>query len=402
MDENERIPDKKIWQYPLRGVGSFAILFILKSLTTPRLASFVTGEIPNQLFYGFATLGILLIYNSVVHTFTFYDTDSFASFKKRKSEKLRFGNELGIILRSKEFWLETLPVLALSILCSLIGGFYETVYTVFFIGEAPDWAFRLIPVVSIPPLLFIVSLLCRYEIHRYWFELMKKGEENRVASKVKFLFKIAVVFTMYPLLFPYTPYVLFLIITFFGIVGALVSILSILGFIAAVIGLFFGIIGLLKWKNHRLRKKFIRSVKAAAENKGETLELYDKAQRAVRGYDFTLSSGGKIYSCKLICPLSKLTPLYFTSSQDAYYLHRLGTKGHHTSLESHFNYSFVGEGQKLIIFIKFPKRIYATEYGATRKLFPGDKIWNYIIYGTHSFLGAQDRECLYRSNDENR
>lgn len=402
MEEFERTPPKKIWQYLLRGVGSFAILFVLKHLTTSRLSSFVTKDIPNQLFYTFATLAILLIYNSIVHTLTFYDADAFDTFKKRKVTKLSFGNELLLILKSKEFWLETLPVAALSILFSLIGGFYETVYTVFFIGKAPSWAFSVIPVSSIPILLFAVSLICRYEIHRYWLELIKKGEENRVEGKVKFVLKLVLIFTMYPLVYPYAPYILFVTITFFGLVGALVSILSVLGFILALAGAVLGIFALLKWKNKRLRDKFLNKLKSATEKKGELLEIYSKEKRAELGFDFTLSSGGKTYCCKIINALTKSTPLYFSSASDAYFLHRIGTKEHHVSLENHIDYSFQAPGQKLIILIKFPKKLYATEYGATRKLFSGDRIWKYIIYDTASFLGAFDRECLYRSNEENR
>jgi hypothetical protein len=204
------------------------------------------------------------------------------------------------------------------------------------------------------------------------------------------------------MLFPYTPYVLFMVVTFFGIVGALVSVLSVLGFIAVVFGIVLAIYGLMKWKNHRLRKKFLRALKAKAEQKGEYLEIYTKEQAKVRGYDFTLTSAGKTYSVKIINLLFRVTPLYFTSSADAYFLHRIGTKEHHTSLENHFDYSFNAEGQKLLLLINFPRRIFATEHGATRKLFPGDKIWNYIIFNTKSFLGAQDRECLYRSNEDNR
>ena len=207
---------------------------------------------------------------------------------------------------------------------------------------------------------------------------------------------------MYPLVFPYTPYVIFLIVTFFGIVGALISVLSIVGFIAAVIGIVFGIIGLMKWKSHRLRKRFINDVRATAKERGEHIDVYDKEERAVRGYDMTLTSGGKTYAVKIITAISGFTPLYFTSSADAYFLHRLGTKKHHTSIEKHFDYSFVSESKKLIVIIKFPKKLFASEFGATRKLYSGDKIWNYIVFNTSSFLGAQDRECLYRSNDENR
>ena len=401
VEENQRKPEKKNWQYALRGCGAFLLLFLLKSLTTPRLASFVTNDIPNQLFYGFATLGIILIYNSLIHTFTFYDSDSFAVFKKRKVEEVRFTEELGVIIRSKEFWLETLPAVALSVLFSLFGGFYETVYTVFFIGSAPEWAFRALPLVSIPLLLFLVSLLCRYEIHRYWFELIHKGEENRIDNKAKFLLKMVVILAMYPILYPYAPYVIFLVVSFFGIVGALISVLSVLGFVAAVAGVILGILGLMKWKTHRLRKAFLRSLTATAEAKGESLEIYTKEQRAVRGYDLTLTSGGKSYAVRIINCLNRYTPLFFTAS-DAYFLHRIGTKEHHTSIEKHFEYSFATDDKKLIVLIKFPRKLFASECGATRKLFSGDKIWNYIIFDQRSFLGAQDRECLHRSNEENR
>ncbi len=402
MEGNRKNSEKKIWYYPLRGVVSFTVLFILKSLTTMRLSAFIDGEIPSQFFYAFALLGIILIYNSLVHTLTFYDTDSFKTFKSRGVKRVSFGEEMGIILRSKEFWLETIPAVILAVLCSLIGGFYEAVYTVFFTDKVPEWAFKLLPVASVPLLLFLTSLFCRYEIHRYWAELSRKGEENRVENKAKFAIKLGVILAMYPLVFPYAPYVLFLIISFFGIVGALVSVLSVLGFIAAVVGIVLGIIGLKEWKVHKLRKRFLKEITALASKKGDELKIFTKEERAVRGYDFTLTSGDKDYAVKIITAMTRITPLYFTSSSDAYFLHRIGTKEHHTSIEKHFEYSFASEGQRLIVLIKFPRRLFASEFGATRKLFSGDKIWNYIIFDQSSFLGAMDRECLYRSNEENR
>lgn len=406
MDEFERPEksEKKPWQYFLRGAASFIALFLLKSLTTRRLTASLSGEIPSQLFFAFAFLGIILIYNSLVHTLTFYDKDSFLRFKKRGIKGLKnvsFKEEVGVIVRSLDFWLETIPVVILSVIFAVFGGFYEIVFVIFPLNKAPLWSYRLLPLASIPLLLFFTSLLCRYEIHRYWADLYKKGEENRVDSKVKFSFKLVIVFAMYPLVYPYAPYILFVIITFFGVVGALVSILSVLGFIAAVTGLVFGVIGLKKSKVKRLKKSLLRDVNRIAEEKGEAITVYTKEERAVRGFDFTLTSGGKTYDCKIVTSLLSTTPLFFTAS-DAYFLYRVGTKEHHTSLEKHFEYSFQSDNKKLIVLIKFPRKVYASEFGATRKLFSGDKIWNYIIYDRRSFIGSQDRECLYRSNEENR
>ncbi len=390
------------WKYHLLiGVLSFFVLFIVKSITTVRLSSFDGGEIPVQFFYGWAIFGILLIYNSIVHTTAFYDKESFRSFKARKVLRVRLRHELPLILKSSEFWLETLPVLLFTALFSSFGGFYEIGYTIFEAGKAPLWSTRTLPL-ALLPLLFVVSLLCRFEIRRYYAVLIKRGEEYRVESKVKLAVKTLTVLLMYPLVFPYTPFIVFFILTFFGIVGALISVMTVLGFILALLALIFGIIGLCKLKSERLKRKFLDGVKKCAEERGEHFELFDKVKRESVGYDFTLTSAGRVFSVKIITAINRYTPLYFTSERDAFFLHRIGTKNHNTSLEKHFEYYFEGEGQRIIVPIKFPKNVFAAEFGATRRLYSGDRIWKYIILSAESFLGSQDRECLYRSNEENR
>ncbi len=402
MEEKRNLTEKPLWFYPLRGAVCFFVMLLIKSFTTRRLLSFVSSgdRIPSQLFFGFALLGIILIYNSLVHTSSLYDRDDFERFKKRGVERVFFFDELRIILCSKEFLLETVPTVMLSVLFSLLGVFNEAVYTVFFIGKAPEWAVTLLPLVSIPILLFLTSLLCRYEMHRYFAELVKRGEEKFKRSKTRLVFKIVIIFLLYPLVFPYSPYVLFLIISFFGLVGTLVSILSVLGFVAVISALVLGIYGILKWKSHRIRKTFFAKLSVIAEKRGDTLTLYTAEERRVRGFDFTLSSAGKSYGCKVVIALRKGVPLYFTPG-DAYFLHRIGTKEHHTSLQRHFNYSFNHDGHKLLIIIHFPKRMFVSEGRAARRLYSGDKIWNYIVYDTKDYLGALERECLYRSNDDN-
>lgn len=384
------------------GIVSFLLFFAVKAITTMRFSSFVGGELPSQVIYACALIGFILIFNSVVHTLTFYDTDGFSSFKARKIKKVKFSSELLYILKGKEFWLRTLPVILLAIPVSLWGGFFEVGYVIFEVGKAPLWARKLLPVVTVPLLLFLTALFCRYEIHRYYCVLIKRGEEYRVESKVKMGLKILVIALMYPLIFPYAPYLIFMIITFFGIVGALIGALTVVGFIAAAVGLVFGVYGLGKLKVSRTRAKFISEVTRTAAEKGESIRAFTKEERAVRGYDFTLTSAGRTYSVKILTALNGFTPLYFNSANDAHFLHRLGTKNHNTSIEKHFEYSFVGEGQRLIVLIKFPRNVFAAEYGAVRRLYSGDRIWNYVIFRTDAFLGAQDRECLHRSNEDNR
>ena len=390
------------WKYRLLiGVLSFFVLFIVKSITSVRLAAFDGGELPSQFFFGWAVLGILLIYNSIVNTTAFYDRDAFCRFKARKVLRVRLRCELPVILKSSDFWIETLPVLMLTALFCSFGGFYEVGYVIFEVGKAPLWSTRALALIFVP-LLFSVSLFCRYEVHRYYAVLIKRGEEYRVDSKPRLVGKVFLVLLMYPLLFPYAPMVLFLILTFVGIVGALISVMTLIGFILAVVAAVFGIIGLLKLKTYIMKKKFLGAVKELADKRREVFELFDKEKRESEGYDFRLSSGGQIFSVKIITSINRLTPLYFTSEREAFFLYRLGTKEHHTELQKHFEYYFEGEGQRIIVPIKFPKKLFAAEFGATRKLFSGDRIWKYIVFNTSSFLGQQDRECLYRANQDNR
>ena len=105
---------------------------------------------------------------------------------------------------------------------------------------------------------------------------------------------------------------------------------------------------------------------------------------------------------------------------------RIGTKNHHVTSMSVFEYHFDGEGDKIIIVNPVPKRIFVAmdehlegaqyneycdtgtlasvlrshskEAKSTRELVPGDKIWGYAVYNTTSFVSAVDRKCLGRYN----
>ncbi len=399
MEKNGFKREKKLWYYPLRGAVCFFALFLIKSLTTPRIASFVPDEIalPSQLFYGIALIGILFIYNSLIHTAALYDREEFKRFKARGIDRVSFGREIIEIISSVDFLLETLTSFALSVIFSLLGGFYEVTFTVFPADGAPIWAYRFLPTAAMPLLLIIISLLCRFEIRRYFAELIRKGGERRIESKTKFVLKLILIFLMYPLVFPYSPYLLFIIINFISILAALINLLTLLGFIAAVVSAICLVIGIMRLKAYRMRRAFTKRLTALATEKGASLKLYTKEEREVRGCDLSLMLNKKSFDIRIITVANKLTPLYFTV-RDAYYLYRIGTKEHHTSLERHFEYSFPSDGKKLLVLIKFPKKLFASEYGTVRKLYSGDEIWNYIIYDEPSFLGAMERDCLHRSN----
>ena len=399
MDEKRNARKKPFWQYPLRSLAIFFVLFIIKNIITQRITTMIEPALPSQLFYLFAVLGMVLTLNSLLYTFRLYDKDAFCDFSKRSLPSVRFSTEIPLILKSAEFWLTTAPILIFTVAFAFLGGFVE-VALVFLPQSSPfvPSLALLLSLTALPPVFFFTSLLCEYEVRRYRFELIEKREIEKHRSLVKFILKLILICFSYPLIFPYAPYLLFMLISFFSLVGTLISILSVLGFIATVAGI--ALLIWLSWKNkvRLLKKRFIKNLTAVAVENGYELEFLQKEEAYERGYDFSLKREGATYSCKFIYCLNSFIHLHFNSKNDAHFLYRLGTKSHHTSLEKHFTYSFDGEGTKLIVLIKFPRRVFVSEHRAVKQLFSGDKIWDYILYNTKDFLGSADRKCLYRDN----
>ena len=400
MEENNRVKKgKPYWHYLLRSVAIFFIAFIIKNIITGRITTMVEPNIPSQFFYAFAVLGMLLALNSLFSTFSLYDRAAEEEFKRRNPTSIRFRSEIKLILKTPEFWLNTLPVLIFTVIFSFFGGFLETALVILPRTSAavPTLAL-LLSLCVLVPIFFFISLFSEYEIRRYRLELIARRETGKHASVVKFVLKLLVICVMYPLVFPYAPYLLFMLISFFALVGALVSILSVIGFIAAVAALIALIWLSWKLKVGRLKKRFIRDLTRVADENGYELTLFSKEECEELGYDFSLKRESSAYSCKFIYSLNSFVPLYFNSKNDAHFLYRLGTKSQHTSLEKHFTYSFDSEDTKLIVLIKFPRRMYVSEHRAVKRLYSGDKIWDYILYNTKDFLGSADRKCLYRDN----
>lgn len=400
MDENSRVKKSKhYWHYLLRSVAIFFMAFFIKNAITTRITTMIEPNIPSQFFYAFAVLGMLLALNSLFSTFTLYDRAAADEFAKRKPDSIRFGSEIKLILKTPAFWLSTLPVLIFTIIFAFFGGFSETALLFLPASSAAVPSLALIlSVCVLVPIFFLISLFSEYETRRYRLELMEKREIGKHESLVKFILKLLVVCIMYPLVFPYAPYLLFMLVSFFALVGALISILSVLGFIAAVAALIFLIWLSWKLKVGRLKKRFIRDLTRVADENGYELTLYSNEEVLELGYDFSLKRENTAYSCKFIYSLNSFVPLYFNSRNDAHFLYRLGTKSQHTDIEKHFTYSFDSEDTKLIVLIKFPRKMYVSEHRAVKRLYSGDKIWDYILYNTQDFLGSADRKCLYRDN----
>lgn len=386
-------------------------------------------------------IALPLIFNSIIYISTVYNRREREIFLWTKPERPKLSAELKRILGSREFWIEYAILSSLVVITSLLGGFFEFGLIIFSEFEQTFLIRNLFPIPLILLLFFIISLHRRYDARLYWYQLQARGETSRLDNTFLLIPRILAIVFGYPLLFPSALYALLGVFSVVNIVVALVNVMTLLGFAAAIAGVALAVMLFLALNALSLRHKLIKKLKAVSKKSGyklsEIKRPYMSMFKAREECSFTLEYQGKVFSCRLIGSWWQRAPLHFISNKHALYLHKIGTRTHFFSYECHFNYAFEGEGDKLLIVCPMPRWLFASTdntdkivtpedlstkvvmtnrvYGAlnhrqaplglskrssefSRALEAGDKIWGYAIYNTTSFISAIDRRCLGRYN----
>ena len=427
-------------KYVIRGFLTFIPFMMIKGflalysvlITTSNRSDYFFGEIPTWAVFILIAVACPLIFNSVTNFLVLYDRQAMKNFLSKKKPKVVFREQMKEIIHSKEYLVTTGTVLFLSLISALLGGFgeFSRMLSASGLPSALRTAMPFIAVILIIP---TVSAHAHYEVCRRWHYLDHTDRIDSLYNIFRILGKAAIIFFGYIFVFPMSPIIIVAYLSIFGIVGVffdsyfILIAISIIAVIVAIILLSAMIRAL------RARKKLIKKLrKFAAASEYELSDVkrpYASLFKPLRECSFTLKKDGKTYSCRLIGAWWHKAPLYFVSDKHAYYRHRLGTNAHHIDMLGEFCYDFDGEGQKLLILNPVPKKAYATKGGAyvehswydeglkmgalfgrgragsgrlvnndVKSLEPGDKIWDYTVYNTTSFIGAIDRKCLGRTN----
>ena len=425
-------------QYILRGFLTFVPFILIKGILTVYTmiisepdSSSSMFKIPAWAIFIFIALSCPLIYNSTVNFFTLYDRRAMKAFLEKKKPKIIFREEMGEVLRSKEYLVSTATILFFSLIAAAFGGFDEFSNMLAETG-LPASLRAAMPFLAVLLIIPTVSAHAHYEVRRRWHYLDHTDRIDTLYSIVRILAKAAIIFFGYILILPISPVVIVAYLSIFGIFGVFFDayfVLIALSVIAAVVA-----IALLisMCRALRARKKLLKKLrKFSAASEYELSEInrpYASLFKPLRECSFTLKKDGKVFSCRLIGAWWHKAPLYFISDRHAYYRHRLGTNAHHIDMLGEFCYDFEGEGQKILILNPVPKKAFVTKGGeyvehswydddkmgalrssgkmrygkpksdSVKRLEPGDKIWGYTIYNTTSFIGAIDRKCLGRTN----
>ena len=419
----------------LRGLAIFALFMLIKVLMTLFAFIFYSGtvgelsEFPNWAIFLTVSVGDCLILYSLFNFFTTYDKKAMRKYLYlTKDLEREWGLRANIkyAIKSQEFLIESLTVLALMLFSQLFGGMHEFGW-IFRDTGAPIILLRIIPFFFIPPIVFVTSLLSRSEVFRYWYYLDRTAELKKLESVPRMIFKAILIFTLYIIVLPISPLALSIPISLIAILWMLIDVFTIVGFLALVILIPCIVVGCMILRALSIRKKLFKRLKAAKQSSGSTVSDMENPYKSLFNPKiqcrFTVNDGKKTYSCRVIGTFWQRAPFFITTERHAYYRHRIGTKEHNITVYSNVEYGFEAEGKKMIILNPVPRKIYAAhdKYSepapldegmlssvlrrtanrkkeAARKIEPGDKVFEYTIFNSTSFVGAVDRGCLDRCN----
>ena len=400
--------EKRPYMYLLRGGAVFILDYIIFKLSLVVLLAIsapgdsVFHDLPLWSLYLVSTLAFLFAFNSLVGFFTVYNREERITALE-EGRRDGFFAELGAVLRSPSFILETSVVGALTLLFSLFSGFSEIPDMIFFSLEIPEPLRLFTPIIILFPILFAVSLLSRYEVRRYWFYLDKTNSLDVLEKRVRLIARFLFILIGYPTIFPFVPLLLYVAFTFVSIFVQLSVLLSVAGVIGIIVGILLIIVVISYLSAMNKRKKFLKALAEICKEKGyeisEIKKPYLSFFKHSPGESFTVSRGEERYSCKLVSSVRRGVPLYLSSDRHGYFLHRFGFKNHHISLSHNIIWGHDSSYQKIAIIDPMPKQVIAiAQNGTTRPLAPADKVWDTLLYDSKTLIGVIDRDCLGRAN----
>lgn len=394
--------------YTARGAVVFLWFFIIYKLTsvitslsaetmTSKDVSIFSG-LPEYVVFITISVSAVFIFNSVALMFSTFDIDEIQNFLEDGIESISFKTEIKRIFTTPHILAELITSVSLVGLCALIGGFAE-IGSIFFDGAHRGGWF---PFVIITPTCFLLFLSAKYESRRYWAYLNKIGELERVTLPVKFYKRFALVFFLYPLLFPYSPLIVFFAFSFVSLLISLFNAVTVIGLIVIAASVIFFAFIVPAIRRSGRKRRLVNSINETAGREGYTISWQSSEENQQKNIlKFDLFFNGKEFNCLIIATKRKAVPLIFTSATNAYFEHRIGTREHHISINRHIDFFLHGNGTKIIILNPSPKHVFVTDGIKMQRLSYSDKIWHQTIHDNVSFIGAMDRKCLDKYSAEN-
>ena len=144
------------------------------------------------------------------------------------------------------------------------------------------------------------------------------------------------------------------------------------------------------------RRKMLKKLKRICENKGYSLDTRRPYRSILFPHaepEITIRTENETIECKLLCALSRGTPIFLTPDGEANVVHTVRFRGR--TLFRHYvctRYSF-GEGdRKILLIVPIPRDVFRTGVGRPEPTFSGDRVGDSAVYRTTSFLDALEAD----------
>ena len=372
----------------------------------------------------FAVQSVILYFfiGSLIRVFAQHDAAAKAELYPGAEQVGSFTDIAKTVLRCKLFWVELASLAALPLLLPPECGFYPLVYFLFSGTTLTRGVQKLLLLCITWPILFGVSLWHHTNAVYVWqeAEIAKRRDDTReLAGPIA---ATSVLYFVCLLLIPPALSVLLTALSFLASIS-----FSLIG-LAILIALLL-CLALRYLRALRIRRKFLKNLRQRCEKCGFSLSPIKRPYRSVfrlkDGCDFTVSANGKQYFCKLLAGISRCNAMSLSPDGVAHVIHvwglrilpgrrmhasaeffggsqrALGGKQWYQKLEifrftTKSDFSFTGEGQRVLIINPIPFALFAGTEGNAQPIDNGAAVGPYKVFAGTAFLNALERDCIER------
>ena len=333
-----------------------------------------------------------LYYYSFIRLKVIYCKPLFDSFLEKAPKKTLFAN-LAFLFSQWSFWVET-AVLASVFIILPIGLIHPQLAEIYFdkfevVNQAQILSAFL-------PILLFINLLAHISVIQLWQSEAKwQKYENKKTKSSSFIYTLAI-YAFAPILMAVFLPILVYIPLVFQAIGLFMTPATtvLLVLLIAFLVLFPPL------RACSIRKKTIKQIKASCLQNGYDIsdikEPYLSILKPCEGESFSITKGGKTYSCKLIAAPKKSLPMAIHPDGQMHFFHEVKIRGVKIlSYKTVKHFSYDSKDSKILIVNPVPKKLMAYK-GTIVEIDNGELVGDYKIYNATAFVRAIDNDILDR------
>ena len=333
-----------------------------------------------------------LYYYSFIRLKGIYCKPLFNGFVEKAPKKTLFAN-LAFLFSQWSFWVET-AVLALVFVAFPIERIHPQLAEIYFdkfevVNQAQILSVFL-------PILLLINLLAHISVIQLWQSEAKwQKYESKKTKSSSFIYTLAI-YAFAPILMAVFLPILVYIPLVFQAIGLFMTPATtvLLVLLIAFLVLFPPL------RACSIRKKTIKQIKESCLQNGydisDVKEPYLSILRPCEGESFSITRGGKTYSCKLIAAPKKSLPMAIHPDGQMHFFHEVKIRGVKIlSYKTVKHFSYDSKDSKILIVNPVPKKLMAYR-GTIVEIDNGELVGDYKVYTATAFVRAIDNDILDR------